>query len=127
VVNRELNSLRHHQTLLKLGTYQALDLTIAQALARRPSDFEGVLTCGPESSLASIFSLIRMRRIHRLVVVDDGKPKAGESAEDSKDRKGRFLGMVSLSDILRHVIVSICRPQVAVGNLSSFSSIGIRY
>lgn len=93
-------------TLLKLGTYQALDLTIAQAIARRPADFEGVLTCGPESSLASIFALIRTRRTHRLVVVDDGKPRDGESPQESKDRKGTLLGMVSLSDLLRHVIGS---------------------
>lgn len=93
-------------TLLKLGTYQALDLTIAQALARRPVDFEGVLTCGPESSLASVFALIRMRRIHRLVVIDDGRPKEGESEQDAKERKGRLLGLISLSDVLRHVIGS---------------------
>jgi 5'-AMP-activated protein kinase regulatory gamma subunit len=99
------------QTLLKLGTYQALDLTIAQALARRPVDFEGVLTCGPESSLASVFALIRMRRIHRLVVIDDGRPKEGESEQDAKERKGRLLGLISLSDVLRHVIVSRVRSK----------------
>lgn len=96
--------------MLKLGTYQALDLTIAQALARRPTDFEGILTCGPDNSLASVFALIRMRRMHRLVVVDDGKAKEGESPEDARARKGKLLGLISLSDILRHVIVSRLGP-----------------
>lgn len=48
-----------------------------------------------------------MRRIHRLVVIDDGRPREGESVEEAKERKGKLLGLISLSDILRHVIVSI--------------------
>ena len=47
-----------------------------------------------------------MRRIHRLVVIDDGRPREGESVEEAKERKGKLLGLISLSDILRHVIVS---------------------
>lgn len=39
-----------------------------------------------------------MRRIHRLVVV--------EGDEKGAERKGRLVGIISLSDMLRHVIVS---------------------
>lgn len=91
-----------------MGAYHDLDLTIAQALARRSADFAGVVTCTPDDSLASVFHLIRMRRIHRLVVVEGGKPKDGESPEEAAERtqrKGKLLGMISLSDVLKHIIV----------------------
>lgn len=96
------------QTLVRMGAYHDLDLTIAQALARRSADFAGVVTCTPDDSLASVFHLIRMRRIHRLVIVEGGKPKPGETPEESAERtnrKGRLLGMISLSDVLKHIIV----------------------
>lgn len=84
-------------------------MTIAQALARRSSEFSGVVTCTPDSSLASLFDLSRMRRIHRLVVVEGGPGKAGETEQERAEReekKGRLLGIISLSDVLKHVIVS---------------------
>lgn len=96
------------QTLVRMGAYHDLDLTIAQALARRSGDFAGVMTCTPDDSLGSVFHLIRMRRIHRLVIVEGGKPKPGETPEESAERanrKGRLLGMMSLSDVLKHIIV----------------------
>ncbi len=99
----------HTQTLVRSGAYHALDLTIAQALARRPADFPGVITCHPEDSLAAVFALIRMRRVHRLVVVEGGKAKPDETDEERiarEESKGKLLGIISLSDILRHVIVS---------------------
>lgn len=85
------------QTLVRLGAYHSLDLTIAQALKRRSPDFPGVVTCHPGDSLGSLFSLIKMRRIHRLVVV--------EGDENGAERQGRLVGIISLSDMLRHVIV----------------------
>ena len=91
-----------------MGAYHDLDLTIAQALARRSADFAGVVTCTPDDSLASVFHLIRMRRIHRLVIVEGGKPVPGETREEAAEReqrKGRLLGMISLSDVLQHIIV----------------------
>lgn len=84
-------------------------MTIAQALARRPADFTGVVTCTPDSSLASVFSLIRIRRVHRIVVIEGGAGKAGETDQERAERearKGRLLGIISLSDVLKHVIVS---------------------
>jgi CBS domain-containing protein len=82
------------QTLVRLGAYQSLDFTIAQALKQRTADFPGVVTCSPKDSLGAIFSLIKIRRVHRLVVVagaDDPTP-------------GRLVGVISLSDIMRHLI-----------------------
>jgi hypothetical protein len=55
-----------------------------------------------------------MRRIHRLVIVEGGKPKAGETPEEAAERtnrKGKLLGMISLSDVLKHIIV--CRPRIS--------------
>ncbi|ADV20385.1 nuclear protein SNF4 [Cryptococcus gattii E566] len=81
-------------TLVRNGAYTSLDLTIAQALKQRAVDFAGVVTCSPKDSLSAIFSLIKIRRVHRLVVVagqDDGQP-------------GRLVGVISLSDIMRALI-----------------------
>ncbi|WVO16120.1 hypothetical protein L204_103787 [Cryptococcus depauperatus] len=81
-------------TLVRNGAYTSLDLTIAQALKQRAVDFPGVVTCSPQDSLSAIFSLIKIRRVHRLVVVtgqDDEQP-------------GRLVGVISLSDIMRAFI-----------------------
>lgn len=104
------------QGLVRSGSYQDLDMTIAQALARRPADFTGVVTCTPDSSLASVFSLIRIRRVHRIVVVEGGAGKAGETEQERAEResrKGRLLGIISLSDVLKHVIVSLASRENA--------------
>lgn len=139
-------------TLVRTGAYTALDLTIRQALERRPPDFSGVWTCSPDDSLASIFALLRKRRVHRLLVLEPEGPApppdaktdtvtpledldsyADDLVEDEKQRekartqsflndasaplddrlekgdpvrrtRGRLVGMVCLSDILRYVI-----------------------
>ncbi|KAF8310550.1 CBS-domain-containing protein, partial [Clavulina sp. PMI_390] len=80
-------------TLVRLGAYQSLDLTISAALKQRPADFPGVITCTPGDSLASLLLLIQQRRVHRLVVV-----------EGAEGRKGRLVGIITLSDILRYLI-----------------------
>ncbi|KDN50395.1 hypothetical protein K437DRAFT_221982, partial [Tilletiaria anomala UBC 951] len=143
-------------TLVRTGAYQALDLTIRQALARRPPDFPGIMVCSPDDSLANIFALLRRRRVHRLVILapetaqqpqlqpEHQQPKAAgldaempahaESAAETsgtdaqqtaggtmpttpreleseleagivrKRRKGKLVGILCLSDILKHVI-----------------------
>jgi 5'-AMP-activated protein kinase regulatory gamma subunit len=66
-----------------------------------------VVTCSPRDSLSAVFSLIKIRRVHRLVVVqgrDDPEP-------------GTLVGMISLSDILRALIVSYQYPA-KVGTVS---------
>ncbi|CAE6425034.1 unnamed protein product [Rhizoctonia solani] len=102
-------------TLVRLGEYKSLDLTIAAALAHRAPDFPGVITCTPSDSLASLLALVRQRRVHRLVVVE---------GEDG--RKGRLAGIITLSDVLRYVVgedVDSTSPQSApaqhLGNESS--------
>lgn len=82
---------------MRNGAYTALDLTIAQALKQRPVDFPGVVTCSPKDSLGAVFSLIKIRRVHRLVVI------AGQ--EDPLP--GRLVGIISLSDIMQTIIVSL--------------------
>jgi CBS domain-containing protein len=56
--------------LVRAGAYQQLDLTIREALARRSKDFSGVMTCSPDDSLATIFALLRTRRVHRLLILE---------------------------------------------------------
>jgi 5'-AMP-activated protein kinase regulatory gamma subunit len=60
------------------------------------------VTCSPKDSLSAVFSLIKIRRVHRLVVVagqDDPQP-------------GRLVGVISLSDIMRALIVSQDSPPL---------------
>ncbi|KIJ21695.1 hypothetical protein PAXINDRAFT_64464 [Paxillus involutus ATCC 200175] len=77
-------------TLVRLGAYQALDLTVSEALNQRSPDFPGVVICTASDSLGTLLQLIKKRRVHRLVVVE------GE--------KGRLLGIITLSDVLQYVI-----------------------
>lgn len=58
------------KTLVRLGAYQALDLTISEALTQRSPDFPGVVICTAGDSLSTLLQLIKKRRVHRLVVVE---------------------------------------------------------
>lgn len=58
------------QTLVRLGAYQSLDLTIAEALIQRSPDFPGVVICTASDSIGTLLQLIKKRRVHRLVVVE---------------------------------------------------------
>ncbi|KAI0815200.1 CBS-domain-containing protein [Irpex lacteus] len=88
-------------TLVRLGAYQALDLTISEALNQRSPDFPGVVICTASDSLSTLMQLIKKRRVHRLVVVE------GEDEERRGGKKGRLLGIISLSDVLRYLIGEI--------------------
>ncbi|KAK7064173.1 hypothetical protein R3P38DRAFT_3382816 [Favolaschia claudopus] len=85
-------------TLVRLGVYQNLDLTISEALKTRSPDFLGVVICTASDSLRTLMELIKKRRVHRLVVVE------GEEEEKAGGKKGRLLGIITLSDVLRYVI-----------------------
>ncbi|CCM01939.1 uncharacterized protein FIBRA_04012 [Fibroporia radiculosa] len=85
-------------TLVRLGAYQSLDLTIAEALNQRSPDFPGVVICTASDSLGTLMQLIKKRRVHRLVVVE------GEEEERKGGKKGRLLGIITLSDVLRYLI-----------------------
>ncbi|KAF5374901.1 hypothetical protein D9758_000225 [Tetrapyrgos nigripes] len=85
-------------TLVRSGSYQSLDLTISEALKQRSPDFPGVVICTAHDSLGTLLQLIKKRRVHRLVVVE------GEEEEKKGGKKGRLLGIITLSDVLRCVI-----------------------
>ncbi|KAG5220811.1 AMP-activated serine/threonine-protein kinase regulatory [Salix suchowensis] len=88
-------------TLVRLGAYQSLDLTISEALAKRSPDFPGVIICTASDSLGTLLELIKKRRVHRLVVVE------GDEEEKRGGKKGRLLGIITLSDVLRYVIGAV--------------------
>jgi predicted transcriptional regulator len=85
-------------TLVRLGAYQSLDLKISEALNQRSPDFPGVVVCSPSDSLGTFLQLLKLRRVHRLVVVE------GEEEERRGGKKGRLMGIITLSDILRYII-----------------------
>lgn len=103
------------QTLVRLGAYQSLDLTISEALNQRSPDFPGVVICTAGDSLGTLLELIKKRRVHRLVVVEgDVRPCSdytltipiiiSQEEEKKGGKKGRLLGIITLSDVLRYVI-----------------------
>jgi len=94
-------------TLVRLGAYQSLDLKIRDALTQRSSDFPGVVICTASDSLGTLLQLIKKRRVHRLVVVE------GEEEEKRGGKKGRLLGVITLSDVLRYIVgqVDVNEPR----------------
>jgi 5'-AMP-activated protein kinase regulatory gamma subunit len=75
---------------IKGGAYEELDGTIGEALCKRPEDSPGIYTCSEDDRLDAIFDTIRKSRVHRLIVVDDDN---------------RLKGIISLSDILKYVLL----------------------
>ncbi|EPY51563.1 protein kinase activator [Schizosaccharomyces cryophilus OY26] len=75
--------------LIQDGDYNNLDLTVGEALLRRPSNFAGVHTCRDTDHLDGIFDAIKHSRVHRLFVV----------SEDF-----HLKGILSLSDILNYIV-----------------------
>jgi 5'-AMP-activated protein kinase regulatory gamma subunit len=102
------------KTLVRLGAYQALDLTISEALTQRSPDFPGVVICTAGDSLGTLLQLIKKRRVHRLVVVEGEVSHLStfplsladllQEEEKKGGKKGRLLGIITLSDVLRYVI-----------------------
>jgi 5'-AMP-activated protein kinase regulatory gamma subunit len=90
--NRLLNAFEAVDVIpcIKGGVYEDLNGTVGEALCRRPDDSPGIYTCCEDDRLDSLFDTIRKSRMHRLVVVDD----------DNK-----FKGVISLSDILKYVLI----------------------
>lgn len=75
---------------IKGGAYEELSSSIGDALCMRPDDSPGIYTCSADDRLDSIFDTIRKSRVHRLIVVDD---------------ENRLVGIISLSDILKYVLL----------------------
>ncbi len=67
-----------------------LNLTVGDALLRRPEDFAGIYTCTVNDRLDTIFDTVRKSRVHRLVVIDE---------------HNHLRGILSLSDILEYVLL----------------------
>ncbi|EWC48582.1 5'-AMP-activated protein kinase subunit gamma [Drechslerella stenobrocha 248] len=77
-------------TLIKGGIWDELQLSVGDALLKRPDDFAGIHTCTLNDRLDTIFDTIKNARVHRFVVVDERK---------------RLIGILTLSDILRHILL----------------------
>jgi CBS domain-containing protein len=75
---------------IKGGAYDELSASVGEALCRRADDFPGIYTCSEDDRLDAIFETIRKSRVHRLIVVDD---------------ESRLRGIISLSDILKYVLL----------------------
>jgi 5'-AMP-activated protein kinase regulatory gamma subunit len=96
--------------------YQSLDLTVGKALEQRSADFPGIVICTASDSLGTLLQLIKRRRVHRLVVVEGEvgiltSPDHASNADIFKQdeerkggKKGRLLGVITLSDVLRYLI-----------------------
>jgi 5'-AMP-activated protein kinase, regulatory gamma subunit len=75
---------------IKGGAYDELAASVGEALSRRADDFAGIYTCSEDDRLDAIFETVRKSRVHRLIVVDD---------------ESRLKGIISLSDILKYVLL----------------------
>lgn len=81
------------QNLAAGGTYNKLDVTLHEANEYRNEWFEGVRQCSRDEKLCTIMDRIVRAEVHRLVVVDDAK---------------KVIGIVSLSDILKELVLKPC-------------------
>lgn len=90
--NRVLNAFEAVDVIpcIRGGAYEELDNTVGEALCKRPDDSPGIYTCSAEDRLDSLFDTIRKSRVHRLIVVDD---------------ENKLQGVISLSDILKYVLL----------------------
>nr|CAD2195018.1 unnamed protein product [Meloidogyne enterolobii] len=73
-------------------TYDKLDVTVYEALKQRSEWFEGVRRCSDKDSLNRVIDILVKAEVHRLVAVDD---------------ENRAVGIISLSDVLRHLILEL--------------------
>ena len=78
-------------TLIKGGDYDSLQLTVGEALTKRPDDYPGIYTCSLEDGLDTILETIRRSRVHRLMIIDDHNV---------------LKGILSLSDILGYLLLA---------------------
>ena len=92
--------------LIKGGEYEGLQLSVGEALRKRPSvrslfftgvssakssqDYAGIYTCSMDDGLDTIFETIRKSRVHRLMVIDEFQ---------------HLEGLLSLSDILEYILL----------------------
>ncbi|XP_022235181.1 5'-AMP-activated protein kinase subunit gamma-2-like, partial [Limulus polyphemus] len=77
-------------------TYNNLDMTVRKALEHRDQWFEGVAKCKADDTLLSVLETLVKAEVHRLVIVDD---------------ENRVVGVVSLSDILKFLVLRPAREE----------------
>ena len=87
------------QALIRSGSYTQLDLSIRSALALRSPEFQGAVTCTGSDSLGKLLEFLRTMRVHRVVVVEGDTVGA-----DGVSKKGRLVGIITLSDVLRYLV-----------------------
>ncbi|PIC41469.1 hypothetical protein B9Z55_008872 [Caenorhabditis nigoni] len=94
------------------NSYDKLDCTVQEALKHRSEWFEGVHTCQATDSLFQVLEAIVKAEVHRLIVTD-------------QDRK--VVGVVSLSDILKYLVLDPCQkpPAPPTRNASGTSQGGV--
>ncbi|XP_051165788.1 5'-AMP-activated protein kinase subunit gamma-2 isoform X2 [Leptopilina boulardi] len=77
-------------------TYNNLDVSLREANEHRNEWFEGVQSCKLDETLFTVMEKIVRAEVHRLVVVDD----------DDK-----VIGIISLSDLLFHLVLRPCGEE----------------
>uniref|UniRef100_A0A914Q3L1 CBS domain-containing protein n=1 Tax=Panagrolaimus davidi TaxID=227884 RepID=A0A914Q3L1_9BILA len=85
-------------------TYNNLDVSVFDALRHRDEWFEGVRSCSENDTLMQVIELIVKAEVHRIIVTDS---------------ENRVVGIISLSDILKHIILEI--PKTSSTNLQELS------
>jgi 5'-AMP-activated protein kinase regulatory gamma subunit len=87
-------------------TYNNLDVTVYEALQHRSEWFEGVRKCSESDSLMTVIEIIVKAEVHRLIVTDDEQ---------------KVVGIISLSDILKHLVLEPpnCTPASTSANQSA--------
>lgn len=101
-----LENLYSKFDVIHLAANQTADpeMTMLEAMEKRPNVFSGVVSCRLNESIATVSERIARHEVHRLVVVDD---------------ENKVIGIVSLSDLLKYLIF---RPTISSRSSSSSSS-----
>uniref|UniRef100_A0A8R1HYQ6 CBS domain-containing protein n=1 Tax=Caenorhabditis japonica TaxID=281687 RepID=A0A8R1HYQ6_CAEJA len=88
------------------NSYDKLDCTVQEALKHRSEWFEGVQTCQETDSLFQVLEAIVKAEVHRLIVTDQDK---------------KVVGVVSLSDILKYLVLDPCQkpPTTAISTIQN--------
>lgn len=114
--------------LLRTGMYTDIDLTVREAIARRapPSHptqagateaqaSRGAWVASVDEPLANVFALLKRRRVHRLILVQDAPLRDLTPSELDKSLAeghqpliakghGRLAGILTLSDIVAYIV-----------------------
>ncbi|KAI6215532.1 hypothetical protein M3Y94_00395800 [Aphelenchoides besseyi] len=94
-------------------TYSDLDVSVYDALKHRSDWFEGVRNCSETDSLGEVVDAIMKAEVHRLIVTNSEQ---------------KVVGIISLSDILRFLILEPVAAELTnASNMSLSSAIEMSY